>query len=219
MVKTLHFASLVLSLWLMASVSFDVFTNTDILTSWWMYITVCILLLADFLLLLTYAPDKRQFLRSYWPLFVVSLPLSLFAALLFEATPLASTELSRASLHYALRFLPLVRGFFSMYIIVGWWVKSVRGRMLLTYLFVSACVVYFSSLLFFDSEHNLNPAVHGYADALWWASMNFTTIGSNIIAASVIGKILGVAMGFCGMMMLPVFTAFFMGAMLGDKRK
>jgi hypothetical protein len=87
----------------------------------------------------------------------------------------------------------------------------------MTYLFASLCVVYFSSLLFFDYEYGVNPAVGDYADALWWAAMNFTTIGSNIIAASVPGKVLGVLMGFCGMMMLPVFTAFFIGAM-GQKK-
>jgi hypothetical protein len=155
------------------------------------------------------APDKRTFWRRQWPLLVVSLPLSLVAEWLLEP--------AHPGLYHAARFLPLIRGFFSMYVILGWWIQSVRGRVLTTYLFASLCVVYFSSLLFFDYEHGVNPAVGDYADALWWAAMNFTTIGSNIIAASVPGKVLGVLMGFCGMMMLPVFTAFFIGAM-GQKK-
>jgi hypothetical protein len=204
MTKFLQFCSLWLSLWLLVNVSSDVLMGLNPVASRSSYLLICGLLLADFCGLWFCAADKRRFFRTQWPLLVVSLPLSLGAEwLLAEAHP---------GVYHALRFLPLVRGFFSLYVIVSWWVNSLRGRMLLTYLFVSACVVYYSSLLFYCYEHGLNPAVGDYADALWWAAMNFTTIGSNIIAASVPGKVLGVLMGFCGMMMLPVFTAFFVGA-------
>jgi hypothetical protein len=209
MTRLLQFLSLVLSLWLLSTISYDVFCGVNPLESRAAYLAVCVLLLADFLGLLACAPDKRTFWRRQWPLLVVSLPLSLVAEWLLEPT--------HPGLYHAARFLPLIRGFFSMYVILGWWIQSVRGRVLTTYLFASLCVVYFSSLLFFDYEHGVNPAVGDYADALWWAAMNFTTIGSNIIAASVPGKVLGVLMGFCGMMMLPVFTAFFIGAM-GQKK-
>jgi hypothetical protein len=209
MTRLLQFLSLVLSLWLLSTISYDVFYGVNPLESRTAYLAVCVLLLADFLGLLACAPDKRTFWRRQWPLLVVSLPLSLVAEWLLEP--------AHPGLYHAARFLPLIRGFFSMYVILGWWIQSVRGRVLTTYLFASLCVVYFSSLLFFDYEHGVNPAVGDYADALWWAAMNFTTIGSNIIAASVPGKVLGVLMGFCGMMMLPVFTAFFIGAM-GQKK-
>lgn len=203
MTKFLQFAAVGLSLWLLASVSIDVVQGVAPQASRGSYLTVCILLLADFVGLWLGAVNKCDFFRRYWPLLIVSLPLSLLAEWLWaEAHP---------GVYHALRFLPLVRGLFSLYVIVSWIVNSIRGRMLLIYLLVSVCVVYYSSLLFFVYEHHLNPAVGDYADALWWAAMNFTTIGSNIIAASVPGKVLGVLMGFCGMMMLPVFTAFFVG--------
>lgn len=205
MKRFLHIFSLLLSLWLLVTISADVFSDIDPLASHTTYIVTCILLLVDFFLMLSLASDKRRFWRRYWPLFIVSLPLLLFADwILYPIDP---------QLYHVLRILPLIRGFFSLYIIVGWWIHSIRGRMLLTYLFVSACVVYFSSIIFYNFEWGVNPVVRDYADALWWAAMNFTTIGSNIIAASLVGKILGVIMGFCGMMMLPVFTAFFMGVM------
>jgi hypothetical protein len=209
MTRLLQFLSLVLSLWLLSTISYDVFCGVNPLESRAAYLAVCVLLLADFLGLLACASDKRTFWRRQWPLLVVSLPLSLVAEWLLEP--------AHQGLYHAVRFLPLIRGFFSIYVILGWWIQSIRGRVLMTYLFASLCVVYFSSLLFFDYEYGVNPAVGDYADALWWAAMNFTTIGSNIIAASVPGKVLGVLMGFCGMMMLPVFTAFFIGAM-GQKK-
>lgn len=205
MKRFLHVFSLLLSLWLLVTISADIFSDIDPLAAHTTYIVTCLLLLIDFFLMLSFASDKGKFWRRNWPLFVVSLPLLLFADWIFDPID--------PQLYHVLRILPLIRGFFSLYIIVGWWIHGIRGRMLLTYLFVSACIVYFSSLIFYNFEWGVNPVVHDYADALWWAAMNFTTIGSNIIAASLVGKILGVVMGFCGMMVLPVFTAFFMGVM------
>lgn len=205
MKKTLHILSLLLSLWLLVTISADIFSDTDPLSAHATYLVICLLLMADFfLLLLTEERSRRrQFWRRNWPLAVASLPLLLVAD--WALRPIDP------QLYHVMRVLPLVRGCSSIYVIAGWWVQSVRGRMLWTYLFVSASVVYFSSLMFYNFEWGVNPVVHDYADALWWAAMNFTTIGSNIIAVSLVGKVLGVVMGFCGMMMLPVFTAFYAG--------
>ena len=52
--------------------------------------------------------------------------------------------------------------------------------------------VYFSSLAFYVMEHGPNPLVKGYGDALWWAFMDVTTVGSNIIAVTPTGRFLGI---------------------------
>jgi hypothetical protein len=201
--KWLQWAAVGLSLWLLADVSHDVWTAANPVASHGPYLWICGLLMADFVGLWLVAADRRTFLRRHWPLLIVSLPLSWIAEGLWaDAHP---------GVYHALRFLPLVRGLFSLYVIVSWWVNNLRGMMLLTYGFVSIAVVYYASLLFYCYERGVNPAVGDYADALWWAAMNFTTIGSNIVAVSLTGKVLGVVMGFCGMMMLPVFTAFYVG--------
>ena len=57
-------------------------------------------------------------------------------------------------------------------------------------------------------EHDLNPMVKGYGDALWWALMDVTTVGSNIYAVTVAGKVMSVALAAVGMMMFPVFTVY-----------
>lgn len=209
MKKTLHILSLLLSLWLLVTISADIFSDTDPLSAHATYIITCLLLSVDFFLLwAAESPaSRRTYFRRNWPLLLASLPLLLGVDLLLHPID--------AQLYHILRILPLVRGGCSLYVILGWWTRRVHHRMLLTYLFVSACVVYFSSLMFYNFEWGINPAVHDYADALWWAAMNFTTIGSNIIAVSLVGKILGVVMGFCGMMMLPVFTAFYSGILVG----
>ena len=68
--------------------------------------------------------------------------------------------------------------------------------------------VYFSSLLFFVIEHDVNPLVVHYTDALWWAFMDVTTVGSNIYAVTATGKILSVVLAALGMMMFPIFTVY-----------
>jgi hypothetical protein len=68
--------------------------------------------------------------------------------------------------------------------------------------------VYFSSLIFFVLEHVVNPMVTRYTDALWWAFMDVTTVGSNIYAVTATGKILSVVLAALGMMMFPIFTVY-----------
>ena len=69
-------------------------------------------------------------------------------------------------------------------------------------------MVYFSSLIFFVLEHKVNPEVRDYSDALWWAFMDVTTVGSNIIAVTPTGRILSVLLAALGMMMFPIFTVY-----------
>ena len=68
--------------------------------------------------------------------------------------------------------------------------------------------VYFSSLAFFVVEHKVNPFVTEYGDALWWAFMDVTTVGSNIVAMTVTGRVLSVLLAALGMMMFPIFTVY-----------
>lgn len=57
-------------------------------------------------------------------------------------------------------------------------------------------------------EHGTNPLVTGYGDALWWAFMDVTTVGSNIIAVTATGRVLSVLLAALGMMMFPIFTVY-----------
>ena len=57
-------------------------------------------------------------------------------------------------------------------------------------------------------EHGPNPLVKGYGDALWWAFMDVTTVGSNIIAVTATGRVLSVLLAALGMMMFPIFTVY-----------
>ncbi|NLZ11355.1 MAG: two pore domain potassium channel family protein, partial [Alcaligenaceae bacterium] len=54
----------------------------------------------------------------------------------------------------------------------------------------------------------VNPSVTSYADALWWASMTVTTVGSNIIPVTTIGKLATATLAVVGMTTFPIFTAY-----------
>ena len=47
-----------------------------------------------------------------------------------------------------------------------------------------------------------------FGDAIWWASMNLTTVGADIFAVTAVGKILTVLLPTLGMMMFPIFTVY-----------
>lgn len=109
---------------------------------------------------------------------------------------------------YVLRFVPLIRGGYALALVVGWCPSNRATSMFVTYLATLASGVYFSSLIFYVFEHGPNPMVHDYWDALWWALMNCTTVGCNIVASTAVGKVLTVLVAALGTMMFPVFTVY-----------
>ena len=65
-----------------------------------------------------------------------------------------------------------------------------------------------AEVTYFLIEQKVNPEVKDYNDALWWAFMDVTTVGSNIIAITPTGRILSVLLAALGMMMFPIFTVY-----------
>lgn len=60
----------------------------------------------------------------------------------------------------------------------------------------------------FQKSISIYPLVANYGDALWWAFMDVTTVGSNISAITVTGRVLSVVLAALGMMMFPIFTVY-----------
>ena len=99
-------------------------------------------------------------------------------------------------------------GGYALAIVVGWLTYNRASSLFVSYLTMLLATVYFSSLAFFVLEHRVNPLVNDYGDALWWAFMDVTTVGSNIIAQTVTGRVLSVLLAALGMMMFPIFTVY-----------
>lgn len=201
--SVLHVIILILSLFLVISISYDTFNNIPfqseksylIIQLW-----ICLFFLFDFFLELILSERKFAFLRSHFIFFFISIP---YLNIIDYYHIKFSSEVE-----YFIRFIPLVRGGYALAIIVGRFTKSKVTGLFVSYLTMLLATVYFSSLLFFVIEHKINPEVKKYTDSLWWAFMNVTTVGSNIYAVTPAGRTLSVILAALGMMMFPIFTVY-----------
>lgn len=199
----LHVMILMLSLFLIIDISIDTFNNipfitqtTYLKTQFW----ICMFFIADFLLEFLLSKDKIYYLKTHFIFLLVSIPyLNIINYYGWTFTP---------EVTYFLRYIPLVRSGYALAIVVGWLTSNKASGLFVSYLTMLLATVYFSSLIFFVLEQKVNPEVQGYDDALWWAFMDVTTVGSNIYAVTPTGRILSVLLAALGMMMFPIFTVY-----------
>ena len=199
----LHVSILFLSIYLIVTISVDTFRNLSFLNQG-NYMTIqlwiCFFFMFDFWLEFVLSPRKWRYLKTHFIFFLVSIPyLNIITYMNADFSPQAG---------YFLRFIPLVRSGYALAIVVGWFTRNRASSLLVSYLAMLLATVYFSSLIFFVLEHTVNPLVEQYTDALWWAFMDVTTVGSNIYAVTATGKILSVVLAALGMMMFPIFTVY-----------
>ncbi len=65
--------------------------------------------------------------------------------------------------------IPLLRAFLALVIVVGWLVSRNVQRLLAAYIITVVVFTYISALIFYDYEALVNPDLHGFGNALWWA--------------------------------------------------
>ena len=199
----LHVMILLLSLFLIVDISIDTFNNIPFIsqtsylkTQFW----ICMFFIADFILEFFLSKRKLYYLQTHFIFLIVSIPyLNIISYYGIEFSP---------EITYFLRFIPLARSGYALAIVVGWLSSNKASGLFVSYLTMLLATVYFSSLIFFVIEHKVNPQVTGYDDALWWAFMDVTTVGSNIYAVTPTGRILSVLLAALGMMMFPIFTVY-----------
>lgn len=199
----LHIIILLLSLFLVISISIDTFKNIPFYTqSVYMKVQlwICILFLFDFLLEWILSPNKWRYFATHFIFLLVAIP---YQNIISYMGWTFSPEVT-----YMLRFIPLIRGGYALAIVVGWFTYNKAAGLFVTYLVTLLATIYFASLAFFVTEHNVNPLVTKYTDALWWAFMDVTTVGSNIIAVTPTGRVLSVLLAALGMMIFPIFTVY-----------
>lgn len=199
----LHIAMLVLSIFLIISISMDTFNGVPfyenpkfLRTQTW----ICAVFLADFFVEFFMAKRKWRYLATHFIFFLVSIPyLFLIHHFGWQFPP---------EVTYVIQFIPMVRGGYALAMIVGWFTYNRATGLFVTYLVTLLATVYFASLVFYLFEHGPNKLVENYQDALWWAAMDVTTVGSNIVAVTAIGRVLSVLLAAMGMMMFPIFTVY-----------
>lgn len=199
----LHVIILLLSLFLIISISIDTFKGVPFYTQS-VYMTVqlwiCTLFVFDFILEFFLSKNKKRYFATHFIFLLVAIPYqNIIAYMGWTFSP---------EITYMLRFIPLVRSGYALAIVVGWFTYNRAAGLFVTYLTTLLATVYFASLAFYVTEHNVNSLVTNYTDALWWAFMDVTTVGSNIIAVTPTGRVLSVLLAAIGMMMFPIFTVY-----------
>ncbi|MDE5875150.1 MAG: potassium channel family protein [Muribaculaceae bacterium] len=216
----LHILILLLSIFLVVCISIDSFHNEafyDVPRFMKVQFWICVIFLADFFIEFFLAPNKWHYISTHFLFFLVSIPYnSIITHYGWTFDP---------QLTYCLRYIPLIRGGYAMSIVVSWFTYNKATGLFISYLATLLFTIYFASLAFYLFEHGVNPLVVNYDDALWWAFMDATTVGSNITAVTTVGRILSVLLAALGMMMFPIFTVYVtniltkhhqMGAKYGD---
>lgn len=158
----LHVIILILSLFLVISISVDTFKGIPFYEqSVYMKVQlwICALFLADFVLEWFLAEKKGHYVATHFIFLLVAIPYqNIIAYMGWTFSP---------EITYMLRFIPLVRGGYAMAIVVGWLTYNRASGLFVSYLTMLLATVYFSSLAFYVMEHGPNPLVKGYGDALW----------------------------------------------------
>ena len=180
------------------SLSTTITLSTDFILNF--HLIVCSIFLIDFFVRMLVSDKKYIFFMYNFPLLVVSIP---YINIIDWCNISVSNET-----HLILRSIPLIRGVYGLIITIGWITRNKIYNLFFSYLITLIGVTYYTSIMFYSVEKDINPLVTQYGDSIWWACMNVTTVGANIFAVTEFGKILTVLIAAAGIMMFPVFTAY-----------
>lgn len=210
----IHMSVLLLSLILIVVISIDTFKNIafyrepqfEQLDFW-----VCVFFLADFVIEWILAEKKWRYLGTHFLFFLVAIPYTSIIHYCGWIFP--------PKVEYLIRYIPLVRGGYALAMVVTWLTSNKATGLFLSYLISLIATLYFSSVVFFVFEQDVNPLVNTYGNALWWAAMDMTTVGSNIIAVTPVGMVLSVLLAALGMMLFPIFTVYVTNLIQGQQQR
>lgn len=204
---------LILSILLIVFISYDTLKGIDFLESvayMNFQFLVCMVFLADFILEFYISDDKRSYMKRHWIFLVVSIPY-------LNIINLFNIQVDHQALYF-IRFVPLMRGAYAMAYVVAFFSSNKAVSLLSQYIVILISAVYFISLIFYQQEYGINPQVNSFWDAVYWACLDATTVGSEIIPATLAGRVCAIIISVLGVMMFPVFTVF-VTTYLNDVRK
>ncbi len=95
--------------------------------------------------------------------------------------------------------------------------KLVVGVPFLTLSFLGTIIVTAFATAMYFIEHDVNPQMATFLDAMWWSFATTTTVGyGDSVPITPLGKILGIALMLVGVAIFGVYTALFARAILDD---
>ncbi len=194
---------------LIAAVALPVALSYEILhgdrthfSAWYLdlQLVVCAIFTLDFVVRIAAEQHRWRFLRRNFIFLLLSVPyLNIIEWLGF--VPPREWALGITT-------IPILRMLLAVYLLAMWVVKDGIRRLFTAYALTLLLFTYLSALIFYDFELGVNQGLHNFGDALWWAFMNMTTVGSAILPITAVGKILAVLLPLFGMLVLPLFTVY-----------
>lgn len=161
---------------------------------------ICGYFLLDFVIMLFLAKDKRRFFWRYFIVIFLSIPY----VYLFKTFSVSFS----GEMTYLLRFMPVLRGGAALVVLSRLVIRNNITSLFISYIVIFFALIYFQTLIFYAFEAGVNKQVQSYYDVLWWASMTVTTVGSEIIASTAVGKVSTALLAVTGMTTLPIFTVY-----------
>lgn len=82
--------------------------------------------------------------------------------------------------------------------------------------FGNTVVITFASMLYY-LEHDVNPKIASFVDALWWSFATTSTVGyGDVVPVTVAGKLIGICLMLIGVAIFGIYTALFARAIIDD---
>ncbi len=212
-VTTIHLLVLVASVVMIVWITRETIDNVSFITApgymkfqFW----VCLLFLFDIAVEWLFAPRKWKYFVANIFFIFISIPwLNIVEALNIGLSPQMS---------YLMRFVPMIRAGYVLALISGALSANRALSMMSVYIIWVIASVYFGSLVFFVEEHYINSQVGSWWDALWWASLNITTVGCEISPMTATGKVLAIILSGEGLILFPVFTVYVTNAVISSQK-
>lgn len=191
----------VLSILLIVYISYDTFMEIPFMENS-RYMTfqlwVCIIFLAIYFIDIALADNPWGYAKNNIIFFLISVPY--INIINYFQIPVAE------EVAYYLRFIPLARGAYSLAMVLRFISRNRAVSLLFQYAAMLLSMVYILALVFYYEEHNINPNVKDFWDALYWAALYTITVGAEFSAVTPVGKIISVILPIGGMLVIPLFT-------------
>lgn len=210
----LHIVVIAASMLLIVIISIDTFSKMSLISDqrflaiqFWL----CILFLIDVIVDWINSPRKKRHVVELILFIAICIPyINLVDLFHIQVT---------SEMHYWLRIIPMIRGVYVFAVITSRLNSYYTESMFLAYIMFMIIMAYFSSMLFYVEEWNVNKQVPDYWTALWWAAMDLTTAGCYINPVTETGKVLSVVLSACGIILFPVFTVYISTALTRNKKR
>lgn len=201
--KGLHLSVIAGAAALVLLISYDIFNGVSyyidpryLKVQFW----ICMLFIVDILADMLLAPRKLRYLLTHVFFLLICLPYINIIDYYQISVP--------DYWLFTLRILPMVRAAFVLSMVAGSFGRDRIRDMFVCYIILLVGVVYFSSLMFYVEEYQVNPDVTDYWSALWWALMTMTSTGCYIPELTPVGRVLSAVLSAGGLILFPVFTVY-----------